>query len=442
MLKSSALPAGAGEALVTVELPNGSRWPLHIHRIHFAPPLSNNFLLPRFPLTVTLDIESDWPKNAWSDVRLSLAIAGQDTDYQHLPLRLVEQQGALRRFKATFLPSQPGLYRLGVRLTVGSQSIDLPENEVVICEPRPTESWTLGPMVTKIDPYLYIGNAAAAVNPRLHPGDVEGLLQKQGIRAVLNAAEERDPYLALVDSGIEYGHFPFQDFSHNPLKEERLWEALQWIAGHAEQNRSVLVHCHAGIGRSGSLVAAYLLLYRYPRDTFDEVVHRINAMLKAKGHYIYPHLGIPETVNALRARLASSSIGKFQQEAVGQIKALGFDSLLIDTAGNLIEQAIQREQAHRVRKGSPLVLRVKVDYAHFPPRGVYLFTNLNQDGPPFEKILMTPVPGEDGLFEGRVIPQRAGETFWLAAYATPRRYDHDLVAKWAGRDILFHVVEE
>lgn len=79
------------------------------------------------------------------------------------------------------MPPRPGLYRLRLQLAVGSQSISLLDTEAEVSQPRTHERWTLGPLITEVDPYLYIGNAAAAANPRLHPEDREGILKVHGI---------------------------------------------------------------------------------------------------------------------------------------------------------------------------------------------------------------------------------------------------------------------
>ncbi len=433
------------EVHLNISLPDGRRWPLRIHSIRFSPPLPNDFLLPQFPLTLALTVASDRTEIAELETKFTLEITGPWDWQQSIPLRITHQEGFLHQFKATFLPPRAGIYRLRVQLAQDPhQSVSLLDTKAEVSQPRPNERWTLGPLIAEVDPYLYLGNAAAAVNPKLYPEDHEGILKAHGIQAVVNAAEERDPEPALLDTGIEYAHFLFRDFSHNPLEEDLVWRALEWIALRAEQKRSVFVHCHAGIGRSGSLVAAYLLLFRYPKQSFDEVVHQINERLKTHRHRIYPHLGLAETVEALRGKRSASrehSAAQFAQEPVGKVHGIAFDSLYIHRSGQVIEVDTHWEQVHIAQRGCPIVLRVRVTYESHPPRGVYLLTNLNQDGPPFEKIPMRAVSEEEGIFEACVLPERVGECFWLTACATPRRYDHDLVATWVGQDLRFQVVE-
>ncbi len=420
------------ERCLVVELPGASPQVWRVFDLEFFPPLPNDFLLPQFPLTLALTAALSAGQAA--QARFALQVVGPQGFRQTLPLRLTHQEAGLRRLKATFLPPWPGKYRLCAQLVAGAKPHDLFACEAEVVPPRADERWTLGPLLCEADPYLYLGNAAAAANPK-RPEDGQEILKAHGIEAVVNAAEERDTQPALLDAGIEYAHFPFRDFSHHPLDEARLWQALEWIAQRAERKRPVLVHCHAGIGRSGSLVAAYLLLFRYPKRSFDEVVEQLNLRLQAQGHRIYPHLGLPETVANLRRK----RFGQGFAETVGQVHQLAFDSLQVSGPDGAVAGEIAPNQVYLAHRGYPIALRVKAAFESFPPRGVYLFTNLNRDGPPFEKIPMRAVAGEEGVFEVWVIPQRTGR-FWLTACATPRRYDHDLMAKWVGYDLLFQVV--
>lgn len=41
-----------------------------------------------------------------------------------------------------------------------------------------------------------------------------------------------------------------------------LEEGADWIKGHVDERRVVYVHCKSGIGRSASVVAAYLMKHR------------------------------------------------------------------------------------------------------------------------------------------------------------------------------------
>jgi hypothetical protein len=244
-----------------------------------------------------------------------------------------------------------------------------------------------------------------------------------------------------VGTGIEYMQVPFQDFSHHPLDEAKLWTAVYWIRERIAQGTPVLVHCHAGIGRSGSVAVAYLLLFRYPEKTYDEVVAMVNMRLAPKRHYIYPHLGLPESVNRLRAAWATSGRGSrdYCTDEVGQVVAIAFDSLLLDGEGGQTQHAIGVGSNVEVQQGSQVRVRVTVHATGAPPRGVFVYTNLNRDGPTFEQRKMRLVPGTPATYEADLIAERPGEDFWLTAFATPRRYDHDRTRTWLGGDLRVRV---
>ena len=72
------------------------------------------------------------------------------------------------------------------------------------------------------------------------------------IGAILLVAEEFTPH---PPAGVIYERIPFKEFGE--AKPDALNQAIQWIARHHPDNR-VLVCCRAGMGRSVSVVMAYL----------------------------------------------------------------------------------------------------------------------------------------------------------------------------------------
>lgn len=92
----------------------------------------------------------------------------------------------------------------------------------------------------QITDMLFVGNIYEAEKPPAHIG------------AVLLVAEEFTP---TPPSGVIYGRIPFKEFGE--AKAASLQQAIEWIARHHPDNR-VLVCCRAGMGRSVSVVMAYL----------------------------------------------------------------------------------------------------------------------------------------------------------------------------------------
>lgn len=89
----------------------------------------------------------------------------------------------------------------------------------------------------------------------------------EGVRLVLSLMEQPDDAELLRSVGLESVHFPIDDFGI-PTDEVRFAALIDEMHRRIETGTPVLVHCYAGIGRTGMWIASYLARHhgRAPAD--------------------------------------------------------------------------------------------------------------------------------------------------------------------------------
>jgi protein-tyrosine phosphatase len=103
------------------------------------------------------------------------------------------------------------------------------------------------------------------INKRLLVGNIEDAARPPAqIGALLLVAEEQD---IAAPSWLTYAKIPFKEFSEPDASA--LCEAIDWIESHIAENR-IMVCCRAGMGRSVSVVIAYLCCVE--RLSYEEAV--------------------------------------------------------------------------------------------------------------------------------------------------------------------------
>lgn len=77
-------------------------------------------------------------------------------------------------------------------------------------------------------------------------------LRSKGISAIVNLEEYERDY-----PGFDVCHLPVRDFG--PPVLDTYLRFLEFVGKKSEEKKKVLVHCHAGMGRTNLMLASYLV---------------------------------------------------------------------------------------------------------------------------------------------------------------------------------------
>lgn len=82
-------------------------------------------------------------------------------------------------------------------------------------------------------------------------------LRSQGVEAILSLTETPLDEWVLTEREFTWQHLPIDDMT--APRAHQFMEALQFIDEQQAAGRATVVHCLAGQGRTGSMLAAYLI---------------------------------------------------------------------------------------------------------------------------------------------------------------------------------------
>jgi atypical dual specificity phosphatase len=130
-------------------------------------------------------------------------------------------------------------------------------------------------------------------------------IHEEGVRVIVSLTEEPLDQSVVETEGFRYYHLPVDDHTAPPL--QLMEEFCRIVAKERESGAPVLAHCFAGIGRTGTMLAAWLVWQgALPDDAIRQVrrarrgsletlsqeraVHHFRALLVERG--LIPTSGI------------------------------------------------------------------------------------------------------------------------------------------------------
>ncbi len=99
-------------------------------------------------------------------------------------------------------------------------------------------------------------------------------IRAQGINMIISLTEQPLPRELIENMGLEYRHFPIED--HSAPSPEILRQIVDEIFSSISRGKRVLIHCAAGLGRTGTILAAYLVALK--EISGEEAIRRVREL--------------------------------------------------------------------------------------------------------------------------------------------------------------------
>jgi hypothetical protein len=255
-------------------------------QLNLQPPVTNDELITAE--LVTNLIHQGNPDGSWHHVPMEI-----ERSPYYIPSSEVSYN-----FKTTLMCTTEGKFEFTARIrnnkgewiwisSYGSNAI------IDVLPPSPNSKWTQGPQANEVAPNFFVGNFIAA-----------NKAASLGFTAVLNMSEELEVIFPTGEgvAPIQYKKIPVADGASNPIPSQYITQAVDWIDQMLAKGHKVLVHCRAGIGRSGSIGIAYV--YKHNRTwSYDQV----RKFVWSKKADVYPHKNLYESLSRLYPRAVTST---------------------------------------------------------------------------------------------------------------------------------------
>lgn len=374
--------------------------------------VSNNNCLAQEPLVFQANFHEDWTTILKYNVVLGIIMP--NTTLRYIPL-IPCQTSCFAKYKTMLVPSDIGDYQYFLQLEDQQQHFLRTKKQTFAVQSHSDELWTHGPLYTEIYPNLFIGNAMASA-----------IALQLGFTAVLNVADNIE---LVFPGGFHYHKVYIQDGSHIPIPQEQIAECVTWLDDQLRQGNKTLVHCRAGIGRSGSIAVAYVY-YKTPQWSYEQIVNDIAA----RKPDIFPHIRLRQSLEQLYPIPSRPRIDTEIESVLCKIP----QKLKIKMGEPFSFQLqINYSMSKRNEQGQEIICSpTKNEEAFQPHVYAWLRTNLNNPGNQYIEFAMQ--QSQKDIWQIAITSQQAG-CFWATMSASNFKEAPDNLRHWMRWNIELEV---
>ncbi len=159
-------------------------------------------------------------------------------------------------------------------MSVRRGTIALMPSEVVRSSDQSGLYWVIpGELAGMPMPYIHPDRRLNAGGPLADWDDDLPYLYSTGVRAVVSLLNLRSDQPIYESAGFKFKCLPIPDGGAPTLAQAR--EFVDFARENLTARRPVAVHCHAGIGRTGTLLCVYLIAQG---ETAEGAIHRVREV--------------------------------------------------------------------------------------------------------------------------------------------------------------------